>query len=68
MGSGYSCLALHGGIDQQDRDSNIKDFKEGNVRLLIATSVAARGLDVKQLNLVREKKRGEEREKQKKID
>jgi superfamily II DNA/RNA helicase len=50
--AGYSCLALHGGVDQQDRDSNLRDFKEGNVKLLIATSVAARGLDVKHLNLV----------------
>ena len=52
MKAGYPCLSLHGGIDQQDRDSNIKDFKDGNIKLLIATSVAARGLDVKQLNLV----------------
>ena len=52
MSVGYACLSLHGGIDQQDRDSNIKDFKAGNIRLLIATSVAARGLDVKTLCLV----------------
>ncbi|XP_078576628.1 putative ATP-dependent RNA helicase DDX46 isoform X2 [Branchiostoma floridae x Branchiostoma japonicum] len=48
----YSCLSLHGGIDQYDRDSIINDFKSGNIRLLVATSVAARGLDVKQLILV----------------
>ncbi len=48
----YPCLSLHGGIDQSDRDSNIHDFKMGNIPLLIATSVAARGLDVKSLNLV----------------
>jgi len=50
--SGYKCLALHGGMDQADRDSNIADFKNGLVKLMIATSVAARGLDVKQLTLV----------------
>lgn len=40
------------GIDQFDRDSTIIDFKAGKVKLLVATSVAARGLDVKQLVLV----------------
>lgn len=52
MKASYSCMSLHGGIDQFDRDSTIVDFKSGKVRLLIATSVAARGLDVKQLILV----------------
>lgn len=48
----YPCLSLHGGIDQYDRDSTILDFKSGDISLLIATSVAARGLDVKDLILV----------------
>lgn len=52
MVSGYPCLALHGGVSQEDRGSNIADFKNGVVNLLIATSVAARGLDVKSLVLV----------------
>ena len=52
MRSSYSCMALHGGMDQSDRDSTIADFKNGALRLLVATSVAARGLDVKQLILV----------------
>lgn len=52
MKMAYNCLSLHGGIDQFDRDSTIIDFKSGKVKLLIATSVAARGLDVKQLILV----------------
>ncbi|XP_039251151.2 putative ATP-dependent RNA helicase DDX46 [Styela clava] len=52
MDSSYPCMALHGGIDQYDRDSVISDFKNGVSRLLIATSVAARGLDVKNLILV----------------
>ena len=49
---GYVCLSIHGGKDQVDRDQVIKDFKDGNVPILTATSVAARGLDVKQLKLV----------------
>lgn len=52
MKASYPCMSLHGGIDQYDRDSIINDFKNGACRLLVATSVAARGLDVKQLNLV----------------
>jgi ATP-dependent RNA helicase DDX46/PRP5 len=49
---GYPCLSLHGGKDQSDRESTINDFKTDVCNLLIATSVAARGLDVKDLQLV----------------
>lgn len=52
MKASYNCMSLHGGIDQFDRDSTIVDFKAGKVKLLVATSVAARGLDVKHLILV----------------
>ncbi|XP_073680440.1 probable ATP-dependent RNA helicase DDX46 isoform X3 [Garra rufa] len=52
MKASYPCMSLHGGIDQYDRDSIINDFKNGACRLLVATSVAARGLDIKQLILV----------------
>ncbi|XP_066992416.2 probable ATP-dependent RNA helicase DDX46 isoform X3 [Anabrus simplex] len=52
MKASYNCMSLHGGVDQYDRDSTIVDFKSGKVKLLVATSVAARGLDVKQLILV----------------
>ena len=52
MKASYTCMALHGGMDQSDRDSVISDFRSGAMPLLIATSVAARGLDVKQLILV----------------
>jgi ATP-dependent RNA helicase DDX46/PRP5 len=49
---GYPCMSIHGGKDQIDRDSTIHDFKAGVFPVMIATSVAARGLDVKQLKLV----------------
>ncbi|KAI9144328.1 P-loop containing nucleoside triphosphate hydrolase protein [Paraphysoderma sedebokerense] len=49
---GYPCMSLHGGKDQMDRASTISDFKAGIVPVLIATSIAARGLDVKGLNIV----------------
>jgi len=48
----YLAMSLHGGKDQVDRDTTISDFKSGVVPVVIATSVAARGLDVKQLKLV----------------
>ncbi|GHJ85929.1 hypothetical protein NliqN6_2331 [Naganishia liquefaciens] len=52
MRKGYICSSLHGGKDQVDRDQTISDFKAGFVPVVIATSVAARGLDVKELKLV----------------
>ena len=50
--SGYPCLALHGGMDQADRDFTLSDFKSGQRSILVATSVVARGLDVKDCVLV----------------
>ncbi|EPX71894.1 ATP-dependent RNA helicase Prp11 [Schizosaccharomyces octosporus yFS286] len=52
MKRGYSSCSIHGGKDQNDRDSTISDYKAGVFDVLIATSVAARGLDVKSLQLV----------------
>lgn len=42
-----NCLVLHGGIDKDDRISTFAKFKSGQTKVLVATSVAARGLDVK---------------------
>lgn len=50
--AGYPCLSLHGGKDQSDRESTTSDFKANVCNILVATSVAARGLDVKDLVLV----------------
>jgi ATP-dependent RNA helicase DDX46/PRP5 len=49
---GYVCSSLHGGKEQVDREEAIKNFKNGDVPIIVATSVAARGLDVPQLKLV----------------
>ncbi|KAG9658788.1 P-loop containing nucleoside triphosphate hydrolase protein, partial [Aureobasidium melanogenum] len=49
---GYPAVSIHGGREQIDRDSAIQDFKSGVIPVMVATSVAARGLDVKQLKLV----------------
>lgn len=43
---------LHGGMDQKDRIKVITDFKLGYFRYLIATDVAARGLDIEKVELI----------------
>lgn len=43
---GYDALALHGDMKQRQRDRTIRYLKSGKVRLLVATDVAARGIDI----------------------
>jgi ATP-dependent RNA helicase DbpA len=45
-------LALHGDLEQRDRDETLLQFANGSCRVLIATDVAARGLDIKALPMV----------------
>ncbi len=52
MRAGYEPAALHGGLTQEQRDQVLKRFKEGAVRVLVATDVAARGLHVEALSHV----------------
>ncbi|WNG16294.1 DEAD/DEAH box helicase [Cystobacter fuscus] len=51
-GRGWRAQALHGGMDQSQRDRVLKQFKSHAVELLIATDVAARGLDIEKLSHV----------------
>jgi len=51
-GRGYQVEALHGGLSQDQRDRVMKRVRAGSVDLLVATDVAARGLDVEQLSHV----------------
>ncbi|MDR2383456.1 MAG: DEAD/DEAH box helicase [Prevotellaceae bacterium] len=46
---GYSAEALHGDLSQVQRDYVMQKFRIGNIKLLVATDVAARGLDVSDL-------------------
>ena len=46
---GYDADALHGDLSQAQRDAVMKKFRERNLQLLVATDVAARGLDVNDL-------------------
>ena len=45
--AGQSALSLHGDLEQRDRDQTLVRFANGSVRVLVATDVAARGLDIK---------------------
>ena len=51
-GRGYRAEALHGGMDQQQRDRVMSRLRGGSIDLLVATDVAARGLDIDQLTHV----------------
>ena len=46
---GVSAAALHGNMSQSQRTRTLKEFKKGDVKLLVATDVAARGLDISNL-------------------
>jgi ATP-dependent RNA helicase RhlE len=46
---GFPCAALHSDRTQQERMQALGDFKEGKLQLLVATDIAARGLDIEQL-------------------
>ncbi len=49
---GIKAAAVHGDKSQGARDRGLEEFKTGQVRALVATDVAARGLDIKQLQYV----------------
>jgi len=49
---GLSVGAIHGDVDQKKRQRILGNFKEGSLRILVATDVAARGIDVSNLNFV----------------
>jgi len=49
---GYQVEALHGSMNQQHRERVIADFRSGDLHLLVATNVAARGLDIPEVSHV----------------
>ena len=48
----YPCEKIHGGMMQDDRTKVMLDFKKGQFRYLVATDVAARGIDIDNISLV----------------
>ncbi|MEO8511584.1 MAG: DEAD/DEAH box helicase [Chloroflexota bacterium] len=51
-GRGYDTAALHGGLAQEQRDRVMARFRDGAVQVLVATDVAARGLDIENVSHV----------------
>ncbi|MDH4315473.1 MAG: ATP-dependent RNA helicase DbpA [Gammaproteobacteria bacterium] len=49
---GFSAIALHGDLEQRDRDQTLVRFSNRSVSVLVATDVAARGLDIDALDAV----------------
>ncbi|MES2329179.1 MAG: DEAD/DEAH box helicase [Bacteroidota bacterium] len=49
---GIECSAFHGGMEQMQREQTLIQFRNGSVRFLIATDLAARGLDIPEMKHV----------------
>ena len=49
---GFPCTSIHGDRMQFEREKALKDFKSGACPILVATDVAARGLDIPNVSLV----------------
>ena len=49
---GVSCEAIHGSIVQKSREKTLEKFRQGRLRVLVATDVAARGLDIDDVDVV----------------
>jgi superfamily II DNA/RNA helicase len=49
---GFKATEIHGGLDQEDRIFALKRFKSGKARILVATDIAARGIDIPRLGAV----------------
>jgi len=50
--AGYEASALHGDLEQKDRDQTLACFANRSISVLVATDVAARGLDIDSLDMV----------------
>lgn len=50
--AGHRADAIHGDLRQKRRDQVIRDFRDGRIRILVATDIAARGLDIPHIECV----------------
>jgi len=49
---GFPVTCLHGELDKPERTRRMKDFVSGNTRVMVATDIIARGIDIQQISLV----------------
>ncbi|KAF8413466.1 hypothetical protein HHK36_001453 [Tetracentron sinense] len=52
MGRSFKCEPLHGDISQNQRERTLSGFRDGHFNILVATDVAARGLDIPNVDLI----------------
>ena len=52
LNNGYKVVSIHGDKEQSERQEAMNDFKRGRANILIATDVASRGIDIKELDAV----------------
>ncbi len=50
--SGMKASQMHSGLNQEQRDKTIRNFKNKNIRILVATDILSRGIDIKGIELV----------------
>ncbi len=51
-GRGHSVIDIHGDLDQRERNESVIAFSNGSKRVMVATDVASRGLDIKEIELI----------------
>lgn len=49
---GHKCTSIEGGMEKENRDKVVKEFRDGTTKILISTDVLSRGFDVTQVTLV----------------
>ena len=50
--AGMRASDMHSGLDQQQREDTIREFKNKKIRILVATDILSRGIDIKEIGLV----------------
>jgi superfamily II DNA/RNA helicase len=50
--AGMKTSEMHSGLDQSEREETIRDFKNKKIRILVATDILSRGIDIQEIELV----------------